>query len=86
MKRHLVMDLHHGNQIKEVGDWKSVDTLPNIKSCKVKVKMNDDSETFAYFYLDAAVWVQKYGIKSCHFWDCKTKEQIFDVKEWKMVE
>lgn len=85
MRRHLVMDLYHSQETEEIGEWKNVDKLPDVQSCKVKVKLDNGSETFAYFYNNACSWGHKYGIKVCYFWHSNTHEAITNVKEWKMV-
>ena len=79
------MDLYHGQDNEIIGEWESVKKLPDISCCKLKVKLTDDSEIFTYFYSDKAIWVQKYGIKPSYFWECKSKEPIYNVKEWKMM-
>ncbi len=78
MKRHQVMDLWHGNYTEPVGEWIKVeDNLPNpiSRGCKVRVKLIDQSETFAYYYQDMT------GV----FFDCRTKEPLDNVIEWKKL-
>ena len=85
MRRHLIMDLFHGQQTEEVeSDWIKVeDALPTDESCKVKAKLSTGNEVFAYFYLDQASRFSKYGIKPCHFWHSSTHESLFNVTHWK---
>lgn len=87
MKRHLVMDLFHGNQTEELGEWKETDkALPDVpKACKVKAKLSCGGEVFAYFYKDQAIWVEKHGQKRSYFWNSKTHEPLFNVTHWKSL-
>jgi hypothetical protein len=90
MKRHQVMDLFWCNVTQVVdGDWNKVENgLPICKSkgCKVWVKLEDNSECFAYFYDDMASFVRNSGIKPSYFWDCRSKEPLYNVKEWKALQ
>jgi hypothetical protein len=91
MKRHEVMDLFHGKETTPIGEWTKFDenynsTLPVGKSCKVKVKLSDETETFVYYYDDKCSWIVYYGQKPSYFWDCVTKEPLFNVTHWKMLE
>lgn len=56
MKRHTVMELFHSTQKQaEDCDWIDIKTqLPKEDKCKIKVKLKDESEIFAYFYSDRA--------------------------------
>ena len=90
MKRHQVMDLFCGNLTEEFGEWIQLDldkihTHPQIssKGCKVKIKSANGEEKFAYYYPDKAIGFSKYGITPSYFWDCKTKDQLFNVTHWK---
>ncbi len=88
MKRHLVMDLYHCNQTEEIGEWKPIEKgLPETKEkgIKVKVKLTNGMELFAYFYPDKCHWIATYGQEPCHFWSCITHEPMFDVMEWKSL-
>ncbi len=85
MKRHLVMDLYYGNQTEVVdGPWNGVENLPDCTECKVKVILNNESETFAYFYRDKPYFISPIGVLS-HFWDCKMKEPLENVLYWKYL-
>ncbi len=80
MKRHLVMDLFHGNRKEVIGEWLPFpQNLPKGRSDKVWVKLRDDSELFCYYYEDHR--------EGCYFWVCANKYMIsdFDVKEWKYL-
>jgi hypothetical protein len=86
MKRHQVMDLFHGNQTEAIGEWHKVnDGLPNVKQCKCRVKLDDDTECFAYFYEDKALWIEKSTKqKGSYWWECANKEPLYDrVVAWK---
>jgi len=93
MKRHEVMDLFWARYSEEVeGHWNEIDknyqnTFPKItgKGAKVKVKLSDDAETFAYYYPDQAIWISSYGFKPSYFWDCISKEPLFNVTHWKYL-
>ncbi len=88
MKRHQVMDLFWGSSSEEIGEWNHIkDSLPQPKSngMKVKVKLDDGTQKYAYFYKDKALWIEKYGMKPSYFWDCRTKDPIFNVEEWKEI-
>jgi hypothetical protein len=85
MKRHLVMDLLHGNMTEEVGEWIPTSILPDCSSCKVKVKNQYGEENFAYFYKDRCDWIECYGKQGSHFWDARSHEPLFNVIEWKKV-
>ena len=83
------MDLLHGNLNEEVeGPWNEIkyDT-PQIqrKAAKVKVKLSDDSEKFAYYYDDKCSWISIYGQKTSYFWCCATKEPLYNVSYWKYL-
>lgn len=84
MKRHMVMDLFHGNKTEVVdGPWNCVENrLPDILSCKVKVKLNNESELMAYFYADKAQWL---STTPSFFWRCSDKEPLFNVTHWKYL-
>ncbi len=85
MKRHLVMDLYYGNKTEVVdGPWNDVEKLPDCSKCKVKVKLINKSERFAYFYLDKAHFILPLGVLS-YFWDCQTKEPLENVTHWKYI-
>ncbi len=92
MKRHQVMDLFHCNQTEPIGEWNKIDyeylsnlPQPESRGCKVKVKLSDLSETFAYFYKDKCQWIESYGGKPSYFWECSSKEPLNDVIEWKKL-
>ncbi len=84
LKRHLVMDLYHGNQTEPVeGSWNEANkVLPDCKSCKVKVKNADGNELFAYFYQDGAA---KFYNPPCKFWDCSSKQPLNNISHWKAL-
>ncbi len=85
MKRHLVMDLFHGYQNEVVeGDWNKISEKdPEFKSesGKVRVKLHNGNETFAYYYKDKCMHAAK-SYKPTHFWNSNTHEPIYDVSEW----
>lgn len=86
MKRHQVMDLFWGNQAEEIGKWKNVaEELPKPPriGCKIKVRLSDGRETYAYFYKDKCRWIETHGQKPAYFWECRSKEPLFNVVEWK---
>jgi hypothetical protein len=87
MKRHEVMDLFHGHMIEEVdGPWISVEkSLPDCKHTKVKAKLNNGDEVYAYFYADKAIKFNIFGIIPCHFWHCMSRDQLFNVTDWKYL-
>lgn len=77
------MDIFYGNLWNAVeGDWNSIEKLPNIIRCKLKVKLSDYSEVFAYFYEDKAPIM---GEATHHFWNCSTKDYIpiESISHWK---
>jgi hypothetical protein len=78
MKRTLIMDLFHGNKTREIGEWNNIKNLPN-EHCKVKLKLKDNTECFAYYYSD---------IPKAHFWHIPTQEYILDndIISWKHLE
>ena len=76
MKRHLVMDLFHGAENTPVGDWTTQHPDIESKGAKVLVRLNDNTERFAYFYSD-----KPHG---SYFYDCKTSEPL-NPKEWKLL-
>jgi len=90
MKRHQVMDLWYGNLTNEVeGPWNNTEEgLPKkvFKGCKVKVKLSNGNETFAYFYEDKMISFSKFGIKPASFWECRSKEPLENVVQWKYLE
>ncbi len=90
MKRHQVMDLFSSHLTEEVdGPWNEItdrsSSLPQTdrKGLKVKVKLDDGTETFAYFYKDKAEWIAAHGIKPSYFWHSKTHESLLNVTHWK---
>jgi hypothetical protein len=87
-KRHEVMDMFNKNINEEIGEWEDInEKMPKCKGrgCKVKVKLSTLTETFAYYYVDMKEWIAKYGKKPCYFWDCHTKEPLFNVTHWKIL-
>lgn len=81
MKRNQVMDLYHGHRAEEIGDWQDIEKgLPKHdgKGNKVKVKLSNGDEFFAYFYPD---------INFCkfHFWHSVFHEPIKNVKHFKYL-
>lgn len=84
MKRHLVMDLYFGDQIEEAHEeWREGN--PNIDKCKVKVKLSEGGECFAYFYSDMASFCAKIGIKPSYYWHSNTHEPLYDVTHYKIL-
>ena len=84
------MDLFHSHEEEMIGEWNEIkenysNSLPNRKSCKLKVRLSNKLETFAYFYEDKCQWIGFYGQKPCYFWDCKTKEPLHNVTHWKSL-
>jgi hypothetical protein len=80
------MNLFHGHQTEELeGDWNSFDRLPEFKSGKVKAKLSDDSEVFAYFYQDQCQFAKSMYKELSHFWDCVNHDPIHNVKAWKYL-
>ncbi len=68
--------------------WNKIeDGLPVIKSkgAKVKVRLSDQTELFAYFYPDKCQWIENYGKKPSYFWNCSTKEPLFNVTHWRTL-
>lgn len=62
------------------------DRLPDVYSDKFKIE-TDTGEIFdCYFYADAMAWTAFYGQKTCHWWNCKTLEPVFNVIRWKEKE
>ena len=83
------MDLVYGNRTEEVeGPWNDIENALPIsenKGEKVKVKLKNGDELFAYFYEDKCQWIQNSGGTPCYFWDCQTKEPLFYVEKWKYL-
>jgi len=52
---------------------------------KVKVKQENGAERYAYFYRDFGGFIQHYIKKSSYFWDCKTREPLFNVTHFKYL-
>ncbi len=78
MKRHLVMDLFHGNQNTPVGEWHDLQKeSPNSRSVKVLVEMSNQTQAFAYYYRDKR--------NDYHFWECKSHLPISEVVKWKYL-
>lgn len=78
------MDLFHGNEKTEIGPWINVeDKLPEVDRCKVRVKLQNLEEKFAYFFRDRCGW-NPY-VRHSYFWTCDSREPIFDVMEWKYL-
>lgn len=67
--------------------WNDIDkSLPETDlGIKVKVKLNDNRECFAFFYPDKMSWIAFYGEKPAYFWNSKTKEPLFNVTHWKYL-
>jgi hypothetical protein len=68
--------------------WNDIeDGLPEIKGlgAKVKVRLSDKSEVFAFFYPDKMQWISFYGEKACYFWHSKTRLPLFNVTHWKSL-
>lgn len=65
--------------------WNDITNLPTEKSCRVRVKLDDNRETLAYFYADKMDWIEIYGKKPCYFWDCNTKRPLFNVTRWNHI-
>lgn len=64
-------------------EWIDIkDHLPT-KDWKYKVKTDQDEELYCYFYLDSISWIAFYGLKTCHWWNCRTKEAVYNVTHWK---
>ena len=79
------MNILFADQIEPIDQlWKEVENLPKCEriGCKVKVKLNDLTEKFAYFYPDMMIWISDYGKQPSYFWDCQTKEPLFNVTHW----
>lgn len=77
MRRHEIMDLFFGDCNEQVGDWHKIeDGLPQVKSkgTKVRVRLSNQIELFAYFYED-----------KCKFWDSSSKQLLFNVTHWRAV-
>jgi hypothetical protein len=76
-RRHRVMDLYCSDVNQETGEWKKIqDNLPissDVSGVKVKVRLKNMTEMFAYFYTD---------LYPPTFWDCAKKEPLYDVVEW----
>jgi len=89
MKRHQVMDLFHGSRNEPIeGPWNEFDkNHPQGRSEKVRVKLSDDSELSAYYYADKAQGLAQH-IQACnpaYFWNCNTKEPLYNVIAWKYL-
>ncbi len=70
------MDLFHGYKTQEDGPWIEIkDKHYPDKRTKVKVKLANDNETFAYYYDDL----------STHFWECTTRDPLSNVTHWKAL-
>lgn len=94
MKRFQVLDLFYGSMTEEVdGDWNEInyqftETLPKVssKNGKVKVKLQDGTETLAYYCSDKMMWLEKTSpIKPCYFWHSKNHEPLNNVTHWKYL-
>ncbi len=84
MKRSQVMGLFHANQTEETGEWIDIKTLPNSQSDKVKLKLKDLSECFAYYYRDPP----SFAPSNAHFWLVnKNNEYVLneDIIAWKLL-
>ena len=87
MKRNSIMDVFHRNRIAEMGEWFNFpENKPRSDSDKVKVRLSDENEIYAYYYADKAQWIAKYGYKPSYFWDSKTHEPLLNVTSWKYLE
>ncbi len=69
----------------KITDYETPLPKSSERSCKVKVKLENGSETNAYFHSDKMQWIGFYGQKPCYFWDCNTQKPLFDVKEWRYL-
>lgn len=76
MRRHRVMDIFHRDEKTPVGEWSTKKPDIDGKAIKVFVKLDDNSETFAYYYADKP--------EGFYFWCCKTEEPL-SVIMWKKV-
>ena len=86
MKRHQVMDLFYAKITEEDGCWHKVeDGLPDCKSTKVKVRLSNGDETYAYYYDDKAIKFEKYRITPCHFWHASSHDALLNVTDWKKL-
>ena len=84
MKRHLVMDLFHGKKTEDDGDWIpfiNPNQLEKNKD-KVKVKLSNGIECFAYFYRDKSP-ILGYAAES--FWECSTRAPLTNVTHFKYL-
>lgn len=87
MRRHQVMDLFHGNETNiDEGTWNEIQKgKPNHKTCKVKLRLKNGDEVFAYFYKDGGLQGHLYSEKERpYFWHCQTKDYIpnHDITHW----
>jgi len=83
MKRHQVMDLFFGDMTETIDEeWKT--GIPDTDRCKVKVKLSNGNEKFAYFYADKARINAMIG-ESAHFWHSQTHEPLYNVTHYKML-
>ncbi len=84
-KRFLVTDLFFGSKNLDEGEWIDVSTsLPDQLDGIFKVRLDDGSETTAYFYQDKIGRImESYSNKPSYWCDKKTKEPLYNVVSWK---
>lgn len=84
MKRFQVMDLFHGDETEEdEGPWKDVkheNPKMTSKGIKVKVKLTDNSEEFAYYFSDCSPLLN--GFK---WWGCHSHDPLTNVTHFKYL-
>jgi hypothetical protein len=93
-KRFEVYDIYYWDKSEvEDCDWKifnpnksSTFPKPDGKGCKVRIKMKNGDEGFAYFCKDKMIWASRNGI--AYFWTCdRFHSPIYDefVTHWKPI-
>lgn len=81
MKRHAVMDMLYRDRTEVLdGPWNSED-IPEVDSCKVKVRIEDGKEMFAYFYRDMGI-ISPGQTEAGYFWCCVDRKPIWGVTHW----
>lgn len=88
MKRQEIIRLLHGH-LKEIvdGPWNDIkEKLPDKPSCKVKIRLIDGTETFAFFYRDQAriAGRSNHETEPTYFWHCRVDEwySLKDITHW----
>ena len=65
------MDLFYADVNEEAGEWIDIKIPPKLRNCKIKLKLKDHSECFAYYYDSLPL-----GIPSkAHWWLANRHDQ-----------